>query len=48
MAARDGGERRFRHPEDGILRYEQVTLLPAAHPDHKLVMLLPRPERPPA
>lgn len=48
VAARDGGERRFRHPEDGILRYEQVTLLPAAHPDHKLVMLLPRPERPPA
>ncbi len=41
VAARDGGARRFRHPEDGILDYEQVTLVPAAHPDHKIVMLLP-------
>ena len=30
-------------PEDGPLHYEQVTLIPAALRDHKLVMLLPRP-----
>ncbi len=47
MASRDGGARRFRHPEGGILRYEQVTLVPAAHPDHKIVMLLPLPLVPP-
>lgn len=41
VATRDGGARRFHHPEDGLLDYEQVTLLPAAHPDHKIVMLLP-------
>ena len=41
VATRDGGARRFRHPEDGILAYEQVTLVPSAHPDHKIVMLLP-------
>ena len=48
VAARDGGARRFRHPEDGILVYEQVTLVPAAYPDHKLVMLLPCPGPSPA
>jgi transcriptional regulator with XRE-family HTH domain len=42
VLAREGGERRFNHPRDGMLRYDQVTLVPAAHPDHKLVMLLPR------
>ncbi len=41
VAARDGGARRFRHPQDGILAYHQVTLVPSAHPDHKVVMLLP-------
>ena len=41
VATRDGGARRFRHPDDGLLAYDQVTLVPAAHPDHKLVMLLP-------
>ncbi len=41
VLAREGGTRRFNHPQDGALRYEQVTLIPAAHPDHKLVMLLP-------
>jgi transcriptional regulator with XRE-family HTH domain len=48
VAARDGGLRRFRHPEDGMLDYEQVTLVPAAHPDHKIVMLLPSAGRSPA
>ena len=40
---REGGLRTFRHPQDGLLRYRQVTLVPATHPDHKLVMLLPAP-----
>ena len=48
VAARDGGARRFRHPDDGILDYEQITLVPAAHPDHKIVMLLPSSGRSPA
>ena len=41
MLAREGGTRLFNHPRDGILRYEQITLVPAAHPGWKLVMLLP-------
>ncbi|WP_424139139.1 helix-turn-helix transcriptional regulator [Roseomonas chloroacetimidivorans] len=41
VLAREGGARRFNHPQHGTLRYEQVTLVPAAHPGHKLVMLLP-------
>ena len=41
VALREGGARHFRHPEDGLLAYEQLTLLPTAHPDHKIVMLLP-------
>lgn len=41
VLAREGGERRFTHPQDGALVFDQVTLIPAAHPDHKLVMLLP-------
>ncbi len=41
VLARDGGTRMFNHPRDGTLRYEQITLLPATHPDHKLVMLMP-------
>jgi len=42
VLAREGGERLFVHPQDGLLRYEQVTLVPPAHPDVKVVMLLPR------
>lgn len=42
VLTREGGERTFNHPLNGRLCYEQVTLLPAAHPDHKLVMLLPK------
>ncbi len=41
VLAREGGERRFNHPQDGTLRYQQVTFIPAAHSDHKLVVLLP-------
>ena len=42
VLTREGGARAFNHPQDGLLQFEQVTLVPAAHPDHKLVMLLPR------
>ncbi len=42
VLAREGGERVFNHPADGTLRYEQVTLLPATLPDHKVVILLPK------
>ena len=38
---REGGPRGFLHPQDGLLRYRQVTLHPAANPSLKLVMLLP-------
>ena len=41
VLAREGGTRVFNHPRSGLLRCEQVTLIPAAHPDHKLVLLLP-------
>jgi transcriptional regulator with XRE-family HTH domain len=37
---REGGERRFHHPAQGDLRYEQVTLHPAVRNDLKVVMLL--------
>ena len=42
VLAREGGTRAFNHPQDGVLRYEQVTFAPAAHPGHKLVVLLPK------
>ena len=37
---REGGERTFAHPQDGYLRYRQVTFNMAAHPEFKLVMLI--------
>jgi transcriptional regulator with XRE-family HTH domain len=40
VLAREGGQRRFYHPNDGTLIYEQVTLMPATHTVYKLVMLL--------
>lgn len=36
---REGGMRSFNHPLDGLLRYEQLTLVPAGRSDFKLVML---------
>jgi transcriptional regulator with XRE-family HTH domain len=42
VLAREGGARIFNHPKDGTLRYEQVTLIPAAHPGHKFVALIPK------
>jgi len=41
VSMRDGGTRSFNHQEDGLLRYEQITLVPPAFPDQKVVMLLP-------
>jgi hypothetical protein len=43
VLGREGGLRRFNHPTAGMLSYDQVTLIPAGHPDLKLVMLLRRP-----
>lgn len=40
VLAREGGERMFNHPQKGRLQFEQITFVPAAHPDHKLVMLV--------
>ena len=41
VLAREGGQRRFNHPDDGLLSHTQVTLVPANHPDHKIIILLP-------
>jgi transcriptional regulator with XRE-family HTH domain len=40
VLAREGGSREFNHPHDGALRYEQITLIPAARSGYKLVMLI--------
>jgi transcriptional regulator with XRE-family HTH domain len=37
---REGGERSFNHPRDGLLRYAQVTFDLAGRPDLKLTMLV--------
>jgi len=42
VLAREGGTRKFVHPKDGVVEYEQVTLVPAAHTGWKMVMLLGR------
>jgi len=42
VAGREGGERRFLHPEDGPLLFEQHTLCAAERADFKLVVLEPR------
>jgi transcriptional regulator with XRE-family HTH domain len=39
VLGREGGERTFDHPLDGLLRYEQITLAVAAQPEFKVVML---------
>ena len=38
---REGGERTFNHPRDGLLRYAQVTFDLAGRPDLKMTMLVP-------
>ncbi|MYN16107.1 helix-turn-helix domain-containing protein [Rugamonas sp. FT107W] len=40
VVGREGGLRRFRHPRQGDLSFNQVTLHPAKRHDLKLVMLL--------
>jgi transcriptional regulator with XRE-family HTH domain len=42
VLGREGGLRRFRHPRDGELAFEQSTFHPAERPDWKLVLLAPR------
>ena len=41
VTGREGGERRFTHPADGLVRFTQATFNPAGHPDLKLVLLTP-------
>ncbi|HVC16848.1 MAG TPA: helix-turn-helix transcriptional regulator [Rhodanobacter sp.] len=41
VLAREGGERAFQHPQRGLLRYRQTTLLPATQMHCKVVMLVP-------
>lgn len=41
VLSREGGERAFLVPSRGLLRYEQSTLIVAAHPEVKLVCLAP-------
>ncbi len=43
VTTREGGIRQFRHPQRGLLSYEQTTFYAAARGDLKLVMLLPLP-----
>jgi hypothetical protein len=41
VLGREGGLRRFTHPIDGPLAFEQATFQPAERPDWKLVLLAP-------
>lgn len=41
VLAREGGERAFQHPQRGLLRYRQTTLLPATRMHSKVVVLVP-------
>jgi transcriptional regulator with XRE-family HTH domain len=41
VLSREGGLRRFDHPKDGPLAFEQFTFQPADRPDWKLVLLAP-------
>lgn len=38
---REGGERKFYHPQRGEMIFDQITMRPALHKDVKIVMLLP-------
>ncbi len=41
VAGREGGLRRFNHPQDGDLAFHQHTFTPTDRPDYKLVVLAP-------
>jgi transcriptional regulator with XRE-family HTH domain len=41
VLGREGGLRRFQHPQDGALAFSQFTFHPADRPDCKLVLLAP-------
>jgi transcriptional regulator with XRE-family HTH domain len=43
VLGREGGERTFAHPQDGFLRFAQVTFELAGHSDVKLTILVPAP-----
>ena len=43
ILGREGGERTFRHPVDGFVRYEQVTFNLASQPGLKLTILVREP-----
>jgi transcriptional regulator with XRE-family HTH domain len=45
VLAREGGERTFRHPSDGLVHYQQVSLSLAGWPDFRLTMLYAMPVR---
>lgn len=40
VLGREGGERRFQHPVQGEVVYQQQTFFPAGHAEFKLVMLI--------
>jgi transcriptional regulator with XRE-family HTH domain len=40
VLTREGGVREFNHPEQGLMRYQQVTLVPAVRSGYKMVMLI--------
>ncbi len=42
VMSRDGGLRRFYHPQRGAVEYEQFTLRLTAFPDLKLISLVPK------
>jgi transcriptional regulator with XRE-family HTH domain len=46
VLGREGGERTFDHPRDGLVRFEQVTFNLASQPDLKLTILIPAQSRP--
>jgi transcriptional regulator with XRE-family HTH domain len=43
VLAREGGERMFKHPTDGVLHYQQVSMAFAGWPDFRLTMLIAMP-----
>jgi hypothetical protein len=41
VLVREGGERSFNHPVQGLLSYEQVTFALVGRPRFKLTVLVP-------